>query len=522
MNWKVVSVFLLALVLIIATETHPQFPDPDSFYHAKMALILRDQGVIHEFPWLQFTSLKETFINPHLLYHALLIPFVTFLDPLVGMKISAVVFAMVAFFVLSRWFVWMRAPAPWLLLLATVLSAGFLHRLTLPRAPAPAIALLLFLTWTMLAKRFHLLFFGSALFVWFYHGWPLLVPTLGAVMLAEWMTQKTLSERARSSSSVLRAHAKTAGAVIGGLALGLVANPYFPKNITFSVLDIVKIGVVNYQSVIPVGGEWYPTAPSDLFGTNAPILILFGAAFALAVPGLMRQHRNIPHAEMVRTLTLLLLAGGYTVLTLKSGRYVEYAVPFLALATGALAAVAWPFARDELLPLVLPWCKKRRARRIALGAAAMITIAALAINEAIWLAPKNDYFTADQYAPAVAWIRANIPEDAIVFHNSWDYSLVLFYLDDTHHYLVGLDPTFMYDENPALFETWRGLVAGEDPDVSKIENVFGSRVAMVDNRVKEADALALHLEASGIFRLVNENKWIRVYAMDASLEPDDD
>ncbi len=511
MKWKIIGVFLLALTMIILTEAHPQFPDPDSFYHAKMALILRDQGVIHEFPWLQFTSLKETYVNPHLFYHVLLIPFVSAFDPLVGMKISAVVFAMVALFCLWRCLLWMRAPAPWLILLATVLSAGFLHRLTLPRAPALAIALLLFLTWAMLAKRHFFLFFGAAFFVWFYHGWPLLIPTLGAVILAEWMAQKVLHEHV-AITSVLREHAKTAAAVIGGLTLGLVANPYFPENIAFSVLDIVKIGVVNYQSVLPVGGEWYPTEPADFFGTNAPILILFGAAFALAVPGLARRTEKISRGEIVRTLTLLLLAGGYMVLTLKSRRYVEYAVPFLTLATGALATIAWPFARDELLPIIRPWFKKTRARRIALGVVAAVTFVALAVNEVIWLTPKDDYYAAAQYQPAVEWIRANIPKEEIIFHNSWDYSLVLFYLDDTHRYLVGLDPTFMYDEDPALFETWRALVAGEDPDVSKITSVFGSRVAIIDNRVKEADALAEHLEASGLFRLVNENEWIRVYA----------
>ena len=89
-------VFFLASVLFLYFHSNATFADPDSYYHTKIALLIRDTGIVQDFPWLQFTVLKEYYIDHHFLYHVLLVPFVTFFPPLVGMKVATLVFASAA------------------------------------------------------------------------------------------------------------------------------------------------------------------------------------------------------------------------------------------------------------------------------------------------------------------------------------------------------------------------------------------------------------------------------------------
>ena len=117
-----ILVFAAIAAMLIVIEARPQFPDPDSFYHAKMALIVRDQGFIHQLPWLQYTVLATDYVDYHLGYHLLLVPFVTLFDPLVGMKVSAGLFGLIAFYALYRFLKWMKAPHPEILVGLAVLS----------------------------------------------------------------------------------------------------------------------------------------------------------------------------------------------------------------------------------------------------------------------------------------------------------------------------------------------------------------------------------------------------------------
>jgi hypothetical protein len=92
-NWCWLSfllIFLTSFIVFAYLQYSEAFADPDSFYHAKMALLARDQGVIKDFPWLQYTVLVNNYTDQHFLYHVILIPFVTFFDPLVGIKLATV------------------------------------------------------------------------------------------------------------------------------------------------------------------------------------------------------------------------------------------------------------------------------------------------------------------------------------------------------------------------------------------------------------------------------------------------
>ncbi|MBI4598654.1 hypothetical protein HY734_00485 [Candidatus Uhrbacteria bacterium] len=505
---------LLVAVPLVAANVLPSFPDPDSFYHAKMALILRDQGLLYAFPWFQFTELKDTFANPHLLYHAALIPFVSAFDPLVGMRVSAVVFGLVA---LASLFLVLRAlkvPLPLLFVSAAALSIGFMHRMALPRAPALSIALLLFLTWAMRAKRPLLCFLLSSTFVWFYHGWPVALLSLGALLAGDLLARRVDAPEGfwRCGLDTLREWCVTAGSVLAGLAAGLVVNPYFPHNIAFSVVDIFKIGVVNYQGTLPVGQEWLPASVADYVSQNAPTALFWLACFCLFLPGIRLRGALVKRTEIADVFAFFLLAGGYTLLTLKSARYVEYAIPFVILSAGTFFRFGEPFVRQELVPFVESWIRRSSWRRPLLLFCASILVIVLAAEEWRSLLRTRPYFRVEQYQIAADWMRENIPVGETVFHNSWDFSLILWYLDDEHRYLAGLDPTFMYDEDPEAFEVWRSLVNGDEKNVSRIVSTFHARTVVVDTRLDGSAKLIKNLDQSDVFREVAHNTWIRIYA----------
>src|SRR3990167_7242483 len=109
-------------------------------------------------------------------------------------------------------------------------------------------------------------------------------------------------------------------AVLSGTLLGMIIHPYFPQNLKFYQSQLIDIGVVNYQKVIGVGGEWYPYGFVELIPDTFMVVIL--AIITLTVMFIFYQKQS------ALSLTSLAYFVFFLLLTLKSRRYVEYYVPF--------------------------------------------------------------------------------------------------------------------------------------------------------------------------------------------------
>src|SRR5688572_13878369 len=119
--------------------------DYDGYYHIKWSRMLWDslrQGNFPpQFTWLPLTTLDaRNYVDHHLLFHFLQIPFTWFGDLRTGAKLSATIFASLAMFscywLLVRYRI--RYPLVWLLALLAC-SAPFLYRLSMAKAPPFAI-----------------------------------------------------------------------------------------------------------------------------------------------------------------------------------------------------------------------------------------------------------------------------------------------------------------------------------------------------------------------------------------------
>src|SRR5215213_6419145 len=122
--------------------------DFDGYYHIKWTRTLWESIKMSKFPptfwWLPLTTLNPNdYVDHHLLFHIMQIPFAAFSDPRLGAKIASVLFGGLAVFscywLLLRYRV--RYALVWLIALLAC-SSPFLFRMNMAKAPPLAIVYL--------------------------------------------------------------------------------------------------------------------------------------------------------------------------------------------------------------------------------------------------------------------------------------------------------------------------------------------------------------------------------------------
>lgn len=415
----------------------------DGYYHARMGLLIRQEGLRPEFNWLPLTILNaEAFYDHHLLYHVYLALFAG-TDPVVdggqaltqSIKIASIVMPALAF--LAVWWLLRGQKVRWAALWALGLfavSEAFLYRMSMPRAQSAALLVMVLALHWLLTQKYWPLFPLGFVFVWLYDGFPLL-PIIGGIYLVTLL----LIERKLAWQAVVFP--------VAGIVLGLLINPYFPENIHFTLNHLLPKIVFSETAV---GNEWYPYDTWTLVGNSGFAL----GAFVLAVLGLGWQKERIN----LSTLTVLLLTVFFGVLLFKSRRFVEYfpafTVIFAALAIGPVVQ-GWLAVRPRLQkigPLLL----------IAVLLMPMVTTISLARNSVGSSAP------ADRYAEAALWLGRHEPAGSFVFQTDWDDFPRLFFFNPSMIYTAGLDPTYMELHNAELFDQWVEITRGHVDGIGEI------------------------------------------------------
>jgi len=460
LEWPLLSYLILG-VLAFAYFTFfqavPTFADPDSFYHVKMALLIPQQGVMKSFPWLQFTILRDSYIDQHFLYHVYLIPFVHLMDPLQGAKLANVVLC-TGLTLIFYWFLRSQkvkfAFVATLILLATM---PFVFRVNLVKAPAFSLLIALVGLGALFRHRYVALFITSFVYVWAYGGFIVILIFSGLYaavgFLHDWWHQKR-----RQSTATIFLHNREIRlflASLAGVLSGLLANPQFPRNIIFYWHQLVKIGIINYQKVIPVGNEWYPYKFIDLTAGSAMVSVVLLVAFYLFVV----DHRKVTK----KFITLFFIFLFFLVFTLKSSRYVEYYVPFaLIFGVFALNSHLLHFDWSRLWSHFLSFYMKHRIITTILIIYFLATLPTVIIKDV-----RHTYgdlkggIPLGRFSQASAWLAEHSQPGDIVFHSSWDEFPVLFYYNSKNYYIAGLDPTFSYEFNQDLYKKMVNITLGD-------------------------------------------------------------
>ena len=490
--------------------------DYDGYYHIKWSRLLwegmRDGHFPPSFRWLPQTTLNpQDYVDHHLFFHFLQIPFTWFNDLRAGAKAAAWLYASLAvlscYWLIVRYRI--RYTLIWLLGLLAC-SAPFLYRLNMAKAPPIAIIFMVIGIYLMFEKRYLLLLPLAFLFAWTY---SLFVSLVGAALI--WSCVMSWSERRVEWRPFVWAFL--------GAAAGLIINPYFPKNV-WLLIEHVVIKATATGFTTDVGQEWYPYDSWYLLGSCA-------VAFAAMIVG-YAAYDSSDRKRAARSLFFLIFSTVLMIWSFRSRRWVEYWPPFAVLFAafslkplleGARAAIGR--LPNELMQELQPFLDRHEPpgtveserRRdfwkeieiagigIILGlaayfvlkqmvypptgfsrlaavlrlmslivvilgqigfvayifwrrsfiksfAVALVALLVVVLNFNIHETRKEIQGDAEpeHYEAAMVWIRENVQPGETIFNTDWDDFPKMFFYDTKHAYVSGLDPTYLLDRDAQL------------------------------------------------------------------------
>ncbi len=507
--------------------------DFDGYYHIRWSRLLWEGMKEGHFPpsfqWLPLTTLNpRDYVDHHLFFHFLQIPFTWFGDLRAGAKISSVIFASLAVFS-CYWLVVryrIRHALVWLVALLAC-SAPFLYRLNMAKAPPVAIIFMVVGIYLLFERRYLLLLPLAFLFVWTY---SLFITLLGMAVI--WTCVIAWSERRFEWRPVVWTLAGTIG--------GLVINPYFPKNVRLFIEHVaMKFAPAGFQ--VEVGQEWYAYDSWYLLGSCAVAFVAMFVGYA--------AYEWSDRKRAARPLFLMFFATTLMIASFAQRRWVEYWPPFAVLFAafslrtlleGARAAVGRlpselmqelePFLDRHELPGVAEGERRRDFLQeievagvgILLGLAGYFffkqlvypppefhtadyvkVIAAVSLGllvvaaYAFWRRSLLKSFAVllvgvlvivinfnvretrrsiegdappERYEASMVWLRENVPAGERIFNTDWDDFPKMFYYDTRHAYVSGLDPTYLFNmdkklkREPQLWELYKKITLGEQGD----------------------------------------------------------
>jgi hypothetical protein len=466
--------------------------DWDGYYHIRWSWLIWENFKhghwLPTFDWLPLTVLNpQEYADHHFLFHLLQIPFLWFFEPVTAAKVAAVVYSTLAissvYWLLFRYNV--KYLLVWLLAILTCANM-FYYRMNMAKAPPLTIIITVIGIYLLFERKYVWLMPLMFAFVWTYSLFPIL--WLAAIF---WTVVIIWNERRLEWRPVIYTTA--------GMILGNIINPYFPHNLwLFYEHFKTKLAVAGNYAV-SVGGEWYPYSGLELL-SNFPIAL---TAMLIGYVLFMPKNKMLPEkATFFLMFASVLLLGQFI-----SKRYAEYFPPFAILfaafswqAFARPAAVELPdeFRRDIQPYLDAPKPTERQAWWEATKTAAVWVVAILlfgwffinmkgfhsyGFDQSGLVETIHENEDNDRYARTMAWANQNIPPGERIFNCNWDDFPKLFYFDQKHSYVYGLDPNYLYSKNPDLYRLLMDITNAKADDPGPvIREKFGARWVFADAR----------------------------------------
>lgn len=494
--------------------------DWDGYYHIKWSQLLW-QNFSHgkwlpTFEWLPLTVLNPQHYNDHhFLFHLLQIPFLWFFEPVMAAKVAAIVFSSIAVFsvywLLDRYKV--DYPLIWLAAIFTCANM-FYYRMSMAKAPPLTIIITIAGIYLLFERKYIWLLPLMFAFVWTYSLFPLLF--FAAVI---WVIIIGWNERRFEWRPIAYAG--------GGMILGNVINPYFPNNLLLFWEHFETKFKIGSDFAVSVGGEWYPYTGMELL-THFPVAM---AAMLIGYILFMPRRSKLPEkATFFLMFVTILLAAQF-----RSKRFAEYFPPFAIL----FAAFSWQAFRAPLAPQlpadfhrdIEPYldADKKTAKQdwqkiltqtavwslgVFLCGVFLINLIGLqrfGIDQGGLIENISSNEANDRYRRATLWAtgldangKENIPAGEMIFNANWDDFPKLFFYDTKHRYVYGLDPNYLYSENPDLYKTLTDITGGKIEDAGPvIRDKFGARYVFTD--AKENEDMVAKLLDSGWAEIAYED-----------------
>jgi hypothetical protein len=448
---------VLLMVLLQFSTNAVCCGDWDGYYHIRWSAELwnsfKGGHWLPEFKWLPLTVLNpKDYADHHFLFHLLQIPFLWFFEPVMAAKVAAVFYGSMAIF--SVYWLMFRYRIDYLLLwfFALLTCANpFFYRMNMAKAPPLTIIFTIIGIYLLFERKYVWLMPLMFAFVWTYSLFPLL---FGAAVV--WTLIIAWNERRFEWRPIVYTG--------GGMILGNLINPYFPNNLLLfweHFITKVKIGT---DFAVPVGGEWYPYNGQQLL-THFPIAMI---AMLIGYILFMPRSRKLPEKAtfFLGFVTVLLL------MQFRSIRFAEYFPPFAILFV-SFSWQAFKVSQAHQLPEdfkrdIEPFLDKDKPterqeyfeyfKQASLWVVGILLVLLMYYNfrgikvgsieqEGLITSIKNNEDN-DRYRRVTDWMKENIPEGERIFNCNWDDFPKLFFFDTKHAYVYGLDPNYLYTENP--------------------------------------------------------------------------
>lgn len=499
--------------------------DWDGYYHIRWSSLLWESlssgNWLPEFKWLPLTVLNPAHYNDHhFLFHLAQIPFLWFFEPVMAAKVAAVVFGTLAVFSVY-WLLYHYKVDYLLVWFAAILTCAnmFYYRMNMAKAPPLTIILSVAGIYFLFERKYIWLLPLMFAFVWTYSLFPLL--WFAAII---WTIIIAWNER--------RFEWRPFVYTTAGMVAGNIINPYFPANLyLFWEHAYTKIKVGS-DFAVAVGGEWYPYTGMELL-THFPVAML---AMLLGYIFFMPKGGKLPEkATFFLMFVSILFAAQF-----RSKRFAEYFPPFAVL---FLAFSLQAFRRSQEIELpedfkrdIEPFLDVKRPSGVrdtwsAVREASVWTIGiVLAIYFLVNIAGFHRFGidqeglaetiggneANDRYQRAMQWAtgvdangQENIPAGERIFNANWDDFPKLFFYNQKHSYVYGLDPNYLYSQNPDLYKLLLDITSGKTDEAGPlIREKFGANWVFTDG--KENDEMVAKLLASGWAEIAYEDDEARI------------
>jgi hypothetical protein len=514
--------------------------DWDGYYHIRWSQLLWESlssgNGLPTFQWLPLTVLNpEHYNDHHFLFHLAQIPFLWIWEPVMAAKIATVVFATLAVFSVY-WLLYNYKVDYLIVWLFAILTCAnmFYYRMNMGKAPPLTIIFTIAGIYFLFERKYIWLLPLMFAFVWTYSLFPLLwfAAIIWTIIIA-W-NERRFEWRPVTFTTV-------------GMIAGNIINPYFPANLyLFWEHAYTKIKVGS-DFAVAVGGEWYPYDGMQLL-THFPVAML---AMLLGYIFFMPRNGKLPEkATFFLMFVSILFAAQF-----RSKRFAEYFPPFAVLFLAfSLQAFRQPQTvelpedfRRELEPFLDaekppvardPWRIARESAAwaigIVLGIYFLLNITGFdrfgirheGLAETIAGNEAND-----RYERAMRWATGldangseNIPAGERIFNANWDDFPKLFFYNQKHAYVYGLDPNYLFSQNPDLYKLLLDITGAKVEDAGpQIREKFGANFVFADAR--ENEEMVAKLLDSGWADMVYEDDEARILKIRAEkgepFKPDD-
>ena len=308
-------------------------------------------------------------------------------------------------------------------------------------------------------------------------------------------------------------------------------NPYFPHNLQL-LFEHVKIKLTPSDFDTKVGSEWYPYDSWEFIRNSVVACIAMLAGYIAFDLG-DRKRANYPLFFLIFSTVLMIM-------TARWKRIAEYWPPF-AVMFAAFSIQPWieetrtslTLLPSDVLEELQPFFDRssvatpdaEQSSRIFIKTIVLSTLTVclgVAVFFNVWATVKEIGTSEppDHYEAGASWLRVNVPPGELVFNTDWDDFPRLFYYDDTHNYVTGLDPSYLFDKNPDLSQLYDRITLGQQDDPGPlIKDRFGARYVFSDNEHHDFFDKA---RASGWFDIVYEDTQCTIMRIRDQKAPDEE